>query len=78
MAKLFFRQEAINDINDIWKYTFENWSLNQADKYYTMIKSACDEIMKNPNIGTKYDNINKILQGFKTGKTHYILSFDIK
>jgi plasmid stabilization system protein ParE len=34
MAKVVFRQEAINDFNNIWKYTYEKWSENQADKYY--------------------------------------------
>jgi toxin ParE1/3/4 len=34
MAKVVFRQEAINDLNNIWKYTYEKWSENQADKYY--------------------------------------------
>ena len=34
MAKLTWRQEAINDLSDIWKYTVDVLSENQADKYY--------------------------------------------
>lgn len=45
MAKVILRQEAIDDLNDIWRYTFEKWSENQADKYYTRIKFACKEII---------------------------------
>ena len=26
MSKVILRQEAINDLNDIWAYTFEVWS----------------------------------------------------
>jgi len=37
MAKLIFRQEAIDDITDIWDYTTKKWSEEQADKYYGMI-----------------------------------------
>ena len=34
MAKVILRQEAINDLNNIWNYTYEKWSENQAVKYY--------------------------------------------
>lgn len=40
MAKVILRQEAIDDLNDIWDYTFDKWSEKQADKYYTTIKIA--------------------------------------
>jgi len=33
MAKVILRQEAIDDLNAIWDYTFEQWSEKQADKY---------------------------------------------
>lgn len=29
--------EAKNDIEKIWLYTFENWSLEQADRYLNLI-----------------------------------------
>ena len=61
MAKVTLRQEAIDDLNDIWNYTFEKWSENQADKHYTIIKLACNGIGKNPNIGKGYDGISKNL-----------------
>ena len=34
MAEIIFRQEAIDDLNKIWEYTFEKWSESQADKYW--------------------------------------------
>lgn len=63
MAKIIFRYEAINDLTDIWNYTFEEWSENQADKYYETIKLACNEIGENPNIGKNYTEISKYLLG---------------
>ena len=39
MAKVVLRQEAIDDLNDIWDYTFEKWSEKQADKYYATVKN---------------------------------------
>ena len=68
MAKVVLRQEAINDLNKIWDYTFEKWSEKQADKYYLTIKMACNGIGKNPNIGKEYDGISKKLLGLKFGK----------
>ena len=48
MVKISFRQKANYDLNNIWNYTYENWSENQADKYYATIKFACREIGLNP------------------------------
>ena len=39
MVKVIFRQKAIYDLNSIWNYTLEQWSENQADKYYALLKS---------------------------------------
>ncbi|PIV51044.1 MAG: type II toxin-antitoxin system RelE/ParE family toxin [Flavobacteriaceae bacterium CG_4_8_14_3_um_filter_34_10] len=68
MAKVILRKEAIDDLNNIWKYTFEKWSENQADKYYEMLKLACKEIGKNPEIGKGYNKITKNLLGLHSGR----------
>lgn len=68
MAKVLLRQEAIDDLSDIWHYTLHEWSENQADKFLETIKFACKEIGKNPNIGKLYTEISKYLFGLKTGK----------
>ncbi len=68
MTKVIFRQKAIDDLNNIWNYTFEKWSENQADKYYNDIMRACGMIKDNFEIGKKYDHINTNLLGFKIGK----------
>ena len=68
MAKVILRQKAIDDLNDIWDFTFEKWSANQADKYYETIKLACISIGQNPNVGKKYDGINNNLHGLKSGR----------
>ena len=68
MAKVILRQEAIDDLNDIWEYTFEKWSENQADKYYATIKFACKGIGENPELGKVYTEISSNLLGLKSGK----------
>jgi len=68
MAKVILRQEAIDDLNDIWIYTFEQWSEKQADKYYASLEFACLQIGQNPELGKEYEGICKNLLGLRTGK----------
>lgn len=52
--------EAANqDLEAIWLYTFENWSLEQADRYFNLIVDAIELLAKNPESGTDYGNIRK-------------------
>lgn len=68
MAKVIFRKAAIDDLNNIYNYTFEKWSENQADKYYATLKFACNEIAENPVLGQEYTGISHNLLGLKSGK----------
>ena len=68
MAKVVLRQEAIDDLNDIWYYTYEKWSEKQADKYYATIKLACNGIGNNPDVGKEYFEVIRNLLGLKSGR----------
>jgi len=68
MLKLILRQEAIDDLSDIWNYTKTEWSESQAEKYYQSIKTSCKLIADNPNVGKNYKEISRHLFGFKSGK----------
>ena len=68
MVKVILRQQAIDDLNNIWEYTFEKWSETQADKYYAMLKLSCSEIGNNPEIGKEYYDISKNLMGLNSGR----------
>lgn len=68
MAKVILRQRAIDDLNNIWDYTVEKWSENQADKYYATIRFACKAIGENPDLGREYTGISPNLLGLKSGK----------
>lgn len=48
---------AQRDLEDIWLYTFENWSLSQADKYYKSIIKEIDKICRDPEIGFPIDYV---------------------
>ena len=68
MAKVTIRQQAIDDLNNIWLYTFEEWSERQADKYYETLEFTCMQIGENPQLGREYEGINNNLLGLRTGK----------
>ena len=62
------RQDAIDDLNNIWFYTFDEWSKKQADKYYAALEFACRQIGKNPELGKEYTEVSKHLLGLRIGK----------
>jgi toxin ParE1/3/4 len=51
MAELRITHKAIDDLRLIWNYTFDEWSVDQADKYYGMLIRFCKNIAKNPGLG---------------------------
>ena len=54
MAKYQLTNKAVDDLTRIWNYTFDNWSENQADKYYHMLLENCNEVACNPELGKNY------------------------
>ncbi|MBW8050312.1 MAG: type II toxin-antitoxin system RelE/ParE family toxin [Cytophagales bacterium] len=68
MANYFLTNKAVEDLSKIWNYTFDNWSEQQADKYYQMLLDNCKGIAEKPNIGKNYDGIADKLFGYRTGR----------
>lgn len=52
-------QEATQDIENIWLYTYENWSLEQADRYFDLIMDEIEYLTKNPKVGKDYGHVRK-------------------
>lgn len=73
MAKYFLTNKAVDDLTEIWNYTFEEWSEQQADKYYQILIDNCKEIAQNPKLGKNYDGIMTTLFGFKV--TRHIIFY---
>lgn len=68
MAKYYLTGKAVEDLNRIWYYTFENWSEEQADKYYHFLLDNCQYVADNPGLGKSYDSIKHDLYGLKTNQ----------
>ncbi|AUP80453.1 type II toxin-antitoxin system RelE/ParE family toxin [Flavivirga eckloniae] len=65
MAKYKLTHKAVEDLSKIWEYSFEMWSEKQADEYYKMLISNCQEIANTPSLGKEYEGIAKNLLGIK-------------
>ena len=50
---------AINDLENIWEYTYTNWSLKQADNYVKQIMTQIDNICINPELGRQIISIKR-------------------
>ena len=57
--RYFISEKANQDIEKIWLYTFENWSLEQADRYYNLILDEIEFISENFESGKSVDHIKK-------------------
>ena len=68
MARYKFTNKAVDDLTQIWNYTYNEWSENQADIYYQMLLENCNELAFNPDSGKKYSEVTENLLGFRAGR----------
>ena len=52
-------REAHRDLEDIWLYTYENWSIERADIYLNLILDEIEYLAKNPKSGKDYSDVRK-------------------
>jgi toxin ParE1/3/4 len=65
-------KQALEDIDKIWLYTLENWSLSQANHYYRLMYQEIEFIVEDFDGGK---DIGKIRAGFRQAKvkSHLII-----
>jgi toxin ParE1/3/4 len=68
MTKYHLTNKALDDLSEIWNYTYEVWSENQADKYYYDLLNDCEELSKKQTLGRNYVEIEEEIFGFKSGQ----------
>ena len=64
-------EKAFEDIENIWLYTPETWSVQQADRYYNLIFDEIEYIAEYPLSGRNYDHVRKNYRCSKI-KSHLI------
>lgn len=68
MANYIFTNKAVEDLSEIWDYTFEVWSEAQADKYYRLLLDACRDLADSHSSGKSYPEISETLLGYRIGQ----------
>jgi toxin ParE1/3/4 len=59
VMKYKISKEALNDLEKIWLYTFETWSLEQADRYFNLLMDEIEYLTINPKSGKDYSHVRK-------------------
>ena len=65
-------KKAVSDLEEIWLYTVEKWSVEQADRYYNLIFDEINYICKNSTAGKSMEHVRK---GYRTSKVKSHLIF---
>ena len=68
MAKYQITNKVVDDLTKIWNCTIDEWSENQADKYYLTLLENCNEVACNPELGKNYSVVSENLLGFLAGR----------
>ena len=71
MSQYVISEKAVEDINNIWIYTAENWSVAQADRYYNLIYDEIEFIANNFDMARDFGKIRKSYKYSKV-KSHLI------
>ncbi len=71
MSKYILSKKALEDINTIWIYTAENWSQEQADRYYNLLLDEIEYIVTNFEMARDFGKIRKSYKYSKV-KSHLI------
>jgi toxin ParE1/3/4 len=64
-------KKAVSDLEKIWLYTLEKWSVEQADRYYNLIFDEINYICKNNSAGKSMEHVRKRYRASKV-KSHLI------
>lgn len=72
IQKYRISEKAIEDLEKIWLYTLENWSLEQADRYHVLIINEIEFITRNFNLSRKMDYVRS---GYRMSKVKSHLIF---
>lgn len=59
MAEYIISEKALEDLNNIWIYTAENWSVDQANRYYNSIVDEIEYVSDNFETANDFGNVKK-------------------
>jgi toxin ParE1/3/4 len=59
MSGFVLSPAALADLDEIWEYTAERWSIGQAERYVRAIVDACQALADGRRQGVAVDHIRK-------------------
>tara|TARA_R110000868_G_scaffold174508_1_gene411245 strand:+ start:338 stop:637 length:300 start_codon:yes stop_codon:yes gene_type:complete len=71
MGEYILSEKALEDLNNIWVYTAENWSVEQANRYYNLIVDEIEYVSVNFDESKDFSNIRKNYKVSKV-KSHLV------
>ena len=71
MAEYIISEKALEDLNNIWIYTAENWSVEQANRYYNLIVDEIEYVSENYVETKDFGDIRKNYK-FSKVKSHLV------
>ncbi len=71
MTEFIISEKALEDLNNIWTYTAENWSVVQANRYYNLIMDEIEFVADNFETTKDFGDIRKDYRYSKV-KSHLI------
>ena len=75
--KYALSKRAEKDLADIWRYTVDTWSKEQANKYLRGILNTCSEIAKSPAfLGRPYDHVRSGYRKYPFGR--HVIFYQIR
>ena len=73
MGDFKLTHSAVNDLSNVWNYTFDNWSEKPADKYYNELLFGCKRMADDQLLARNYEGVLKSLFGIKAKKAQNLL-----
>ena len=71
MSEYIISEKALEDLNNIWVYTAENWSIEQANRYYNLIIDEIEYVSENFEATKDFGYIRKNYK-FSKVKSHLV------
>ena len=68
MFKLYILPAAQKDLEDIFDYTADFWSFDQAVKYFNLLDGCIMDISQSTIVGKAYQHSNKPYKFVKSGR----------
>jgi toxin ParE1/3/4 len=78
LLKVVFSPQALQDLDEIWEYSFANWGLEKAESYTNEIRMAVTRLTQFPERGRLCDFIRNGYRRLDQGShTIFYMSNDV-